>query len=310
MLEKDKSKAPIGSLLVVESLDRATDYYYGAFGAIETERYAAPDGKVWYAVIHIQGTPVQLMEPVPEMGMVAAGPNDDGDSLVHTVAVGDTNATFRRAVEAGARTVLEPHTAAWDEQHAEFRDPFGHRWALGSRLLKHDQAKLPVAPSLVVENLDETAEWYRAVLGASAPVRFAGPKPDRPFGVVRINDAPLQFMAASKEHGLVAHGKNGRPGGDISSLALTVNDVDKVFQTAMDRGATAIIEPQVAYWGDRYAEFRDLNGVRVAAGCGDANIASQVVDPADAQAAFRNFLRENQYPSSPAGAVGVKNINV
>ena len=72
MLEKDKAKAPLGALLVVDQLDRATDYYFNAFGAIETERYADPSGKVWYAVIHILGTPVQLMEPVPEMGMVAA----------------------------------------------------------------------------------------------------------------------------------------------------------------------------------------------------------------------------------------------
>ena len=308
MLEKDKSKAPIGALLVVDQLDRATDYYYGAFGAVETERYADPDGKVWYAVIHVLGTPVQLMEPFPEMGMVAAT-GDETDSMVYSVAVSDANATFRRAVEGGGNAVLEPHVAAWDEQHAEFRDPFGHRWALGSRLLRHDQAKLPVSPSLVVADLDETAQWYKEVLGASAPVRFAGPKPERPFGVLRLNGAPLQLTAASKEHRLVAHGRQGRPGGDTAALALSVNNVDQVFQAAIDKGATPIIEPQVAYWGDRYAEFRDLNGVRVAAGCGDQNALSAVVDPPDAQAAFRNFLRENQYPASPAAAVGVQNIN-
>jgi PhnB protein len=307
MLGNDKQKAPISSLLVVNELDRATDFYFSAFGAVEVERYADPEGKVWYAVIHILGTPVQLMEPFPDMGMVASE-GGDTDSIIHTVAVSDANATFRRAIEGGASAILEPHRAAWDEQHAEFRDPFGHRWACGNRLLKHDQARLPVSPSLVVQDLDQTVQWYNQVLGASAPVRFAGPKPDAPFGVVRIGDAPLQFTAAAPEHKLVAHGAKGRPGGDIAALALSVDNVDQVFKEAIARGATPIIEPQVAYWGDRYAEFRDLNGVRVASGCGQQTLANAVVDPPDAQAAFRNFLRENQYPGSPAAAVGVQNV--
>lgn len=308
MLEKDKAKAPLGALLVVDQLDRATDFYFNAFGAIETERYADPSGKVWYAVIHILGTPVQLMEPVPEMGMVAADGKTAVDSMTYSVAAHDVQATYRRALAAGGSAVLEPHQAAWDEHYAEFRDPFGHRWTCGSRLLKHDQARLPVSPSVVVQNLDETVQWYSEVFGASNPVRFAGPKPETPYSVVRIGEAPLQFIGASAQHGLVVHGKQGRPGGDAASLTMTVDNVDKVFQTATAKGAIPIIEPQVAYWGDRYAEFRDLNGVRVAAGCGQDNIESQVVDPADAQAAFRTFLKENQYPSSPAAAVGVQNI--
>lgn len=310
MLENDKEKAPVGALLVVDALDRATDFYFHAFGAVEVERYADPKGKVWYAVMHVLGIPLQLMEPFPEMGMVAGGKDESADTMTYTVAVSDVHATYQRAIEAGASAVREPHTAVWEEQHAEFRDPFGHRWSCGGgRLLKHDQARLPLSPSVVVQNLEETARFYAEVLDASRPVRFAGPKPSTPFGVVRIAGAPLQFTEASKENGLVAHGREGRRGGDMAMLALSVNNVDQVFQKAVSQGATPIIEPQVAYWGDRYAEFRDLNGVRVAAGCGTDSIVDEVVDPPDVQAAFRNFLKENQYPESPAGVVGVQNVN-
>lgn len=132
MLKKDKKRAPVAGYLVVRSLDDALKFYQKVFGAKEEERYEDNKGKVWYSVLNIYESPLQIMEPFKDMALVATSLRakaSEGDSSMLSVVVDDVDAVFKKAIKAGAKSVIEPHDAYWGDRYAEFRDPFGHRWS-------------------------------------------------------------------------------------------------------------------------------------------------------------------------------------
>jgi hypothetical protein len=119
----------------------------------------------------------------------------------------------------------------------------------------------------------------------------------------------LQLTAPSAEGRLAALPRKGHPNGDSAMVTVIEDDIDGMFERALENGATPIVEPQDAFWGDRYAEFRDVSGLRVSS-CGETTLAEAVVNPADLQQELNNYLTIHNDPTTPAQAVDVKNVNV
>ena len=57
------------------------------------------------------------------------------DSAVGWLAflVDDVDATFEKAIQAGATPEVPPYDTAWGERYARFRDPFGQLWAISPK---------------------------------------------------------------------------------------------------------------------------------------------------------------------------------
>jgi uncharacterized glyoxalase superfamily protein PhnB len=308
MLESDKSIATVHPYLVVPSVEEAADYYFQAYGARLAERYEDSTGKVWYAILKIYGVPLQLMEPDLDMGLPAKDPASDEDAIAVNVDVTNVDKAFQRALRAGAGIVAEPQDARWGGRTAEVRDPFGHRWVLGPQLGKKDRRRSPLAPQVVVPDVNQAVDFWQRVHGAREARRIrATERPAIPFTVVRLGGSVLQLTEPDANRRLRALPKEGPPSGDSAMVTVIPDDVDEMFDRAMEAGGTPIVEPQDAFWGDRYAEFRDPTGLRVSS-CGEQTLAEAVVDPAELQAKLNQFIALNGNPSSPAGPVGVKNV--
>jgi PhnB protein len=75
-------------------------------------------------------------------------------------------------------------------------------------------------------------------------------------------------------------------------LHLYVNDVDDLYQRAVEAGATVLMPLQDCFWGDRYAIIRDPFGHRW-------SMATRIEDlsPRQLQKRAREFNAE--YPESP-----------
>jgi PhnB protein len=306
MIKKDKQKAPVAGFLVVSNLDDAVKFYSKAFGAVESERYEDPRGKVWYAVIHIGGVPLQLMEPFRDMGLVAGSKKkkqNDSDMLSLTVA--DVDKTFTKAIQAGATSLVDPqHDAQTGVRFGELRDPFGHRWKLTQAVKgkgKGAKMKTQIEPVHIVRRLDEALRFQAAVFGAKLAQRFTHPQDKNLQAVVQIRGSHLRLMQPVKATRL---GPRLASASDTSMVSVSVPNVDATYKKAMNAGAKSIIPPQDAYWGDRYAEFRDISGLRYAC-CGDKTLGGEVINPADLQKKFNNFLDDHGQPKSPAKVVGV-----
>jgi PhnB protein len=115
-------------MLSVRNGARAVEFHKAAFGASEAFRVEDPAGSV-VSRLNVNGAEFWLSDESPEHGNFS--PESLGGSSVRMIlTVPDPDATFAKAVGAGARVVF-----AVEESHGwrlgRVVDPFGHHWEIG-----------------------------------------------------------------------------------------------------------------------------------------------------------------------------------
>ena len=65
---------------------------------------------------------------------------------------------------------------------------------------------------------------------------------------------------ANSEERLPGFGSPQSLGGTSVTLQLYVDDVDAAYERTVDAGATPIMPPEDAFWGDRYSMLKDPFG--------------------------------------------------
>src|SRR5437868_15245322 len=125
--------------LTIKGASDAIAFYKRAFGATENTRLPAQDGKrLMHADITINGANVLMSDEFTEHPDAIAAPSLDKPSPVavalHFAKPDEVNSTYRRAVDAGCKSVVEPQDMFWNARFAMLTDPFGHRWMLNAPL--------------------------------------------------------------------------------------------------------------------------------------------------------------------------------
>lgn len=123
----------ITPFLVVDGAARAIDFYCSVFGARLVTRTDNADGTVAHAELELASGRFQVADPAPSMKLIAPS---GGDTVDHSYAmyVDDVDAVWQRAVDAGATPFHEPDTFVTGDRFGAVLDPFGHRWALLTRV--------------------------------------------------------------------------------------------------------------------------------------------------------------------------------
>src|ERR1700722_1222566 len=97
----------ITAQLSVEGASKAIEFYKKAFGAEVIDQAADPSGKkVWHAALRVGDSMLFVNDVFPEMG----------GSASHTslwLYVNDVDASFKRAVDAGAKGKNPPPDMFW-----------------------------------------------------------------------------------------------------------------------------------------------------------------------------------------------------
>ncbi|MDX3003787.1 VOC family protein [Kribbella solani] len=114
--------------LAVTDGPKAIEFYRTVFGAEEISRQDMPDGRLGQAELKIGNSMLQLSHEMPQIGLRAPNGEWVHSSLVHYVP--DVDATFAKAVAAGAKPVEEVQTFMTGDRFGTVIDPFGHRWAI------------------------------------------------------------------------------------------------------------------------------------------------------------------------------------
>ncbi|ATA27800.1 putative DNA binding 3-demethylubiquinone-9 3-methyltransferase domain protein [Mycobacterium lepraemurium] len=119
--------------LVVDNAAAAIDFYVKAFGAEELGLLPRPDGKLAHAAVRINSFMVMLNDDFPEVcGGKSMTPTSLGGTPVTIhLTVPDVDASFQRAVDAGAPVVVPLEDQFWGDRYGTVADPFGHHWSLG-----------------------------------------------------------------------------------------------------------------------------------------------------------------------------------
>ena len=119
--------------LVCRGAAAAIDFYGRAFGAIEQFRLPGPDGRLVHACVLIGDSQLFLVDEMPEHG--ALGPRAlKGSPVTIHLQVQDADATFARAVQAGATVAMPLADMFWGDRYGRVTDPFGHRWSIATHV--------------------------------------------------------------------------------------------------------------------------------------------------------------------------------
>ena len=117
--------------LVCANAAEAIEFYKKAFGAVETARMAGPDGKLMHASVRIGDSTVMLVDEFPDWG--ALGPKSlKGSPVTVHLQLEDADATFKRALDAGATVKHPMEDAFWGDRYGVLVDPFGHLWSVAT----------------------------------------------------------------------------------------------------------------------------------------------------------------------------------
>jgi len=133
--------------LVVNDAARAIDFYKRAFGATEKVRMDGPQGKIGHAELQIGDSMVMLTDEMP------GGPNRSPQTLGGSpvgifMYVKDVDASFKKAVDAGAKVEMPLEDMFWGDRYGKLTDPFGHSWSMATH-------KEDVAPADMKKRMQE-----------------------------------------------------------------------------------------------------------------------------------------------------------
>lgn len=228
--------------LVARGADRLIDFLKEAFGAEELGIVKRPDGTVLHAEVRIGDSVVEL--------------GDGGEAWPSRPAaihlyVEDADATYARAVAAGATTLNPPTDMPYGDREADITDPFGNNWYIGTR-----KQGGPVPPgmhtvtlTLHVAGTDRLIDFIKQAFGADELDRTAAPDGTIVHAQLRLGDSVLEL---------------GEAGGFVAPMPCGIHyyvpDADAVYEQALAAGATSLSVPSDTHYGDRAAGVTDPFG--------------------------------------------------
>jgi PhnB protein len=114
-----------------------------------------------------------------------------------------------------------------------------------------------VTPYLIVDGAAAAIDFYTSVLGATERMRMDGP--DGKIGHAELEIGSSVIMLADEHPEMDARGPK-TVGGTPVSLHVYVEDADRVFEQAIEAGATAQRPVEDKFYGDRGGTFEDPFG--------------------------------------------------
>jgi PhnB protein len=121
---KPSGYTSVAPYLLVDGAEAAMAFLEHVFDARRLRCIAGPDGRYLHAELCIDDTVVMLAD---------VGAGDAAPAHLH-VYVADVDATFAKAVAAGARPVRAPEKGQDADKRGGFQDPSGITWWVGTQV--------------------------------------------------------------------------------------------------------------------------------------------------------------------------------
>jgi PhnB protein len=116
-----------------------------------------------------------------------------------------------------------------------------------------------VMPYLHVDGAADAIAFYERVLGATERLRMPDPNGRIGHAELQLGDSVIMLADEYPDMGIRGPAAFG---GTPVTISVYVEDVDEVFQRALDAGAKTVQELQDQFYGDRSGQFEDPFGHR------------------------------------------------
>jgi len=134
-----------------------------------------------------------------------------------------------------------------------------------------------LSPYLSVDDAAKAIDFYTNVFGATERTRMAEPDGRVGHAELQVGDSVIMLADEHPEIGFVGP---KAVGGTPVTLNLYVEDVDKVFEVAIQEGATSLRALENQFYGERSGQFEDPFGHRW-------NVATHIEDVSPEEMARR-----------------------
>ncbi len=233
----------IAPYFLVNGAPRLIEFLVSAFEGTERIRVPRPDGAIMHAEVAIGNSVIELgdaNEQYPQRFMTTH------------LYVPDADATYARALEAGATPIYAPtddHPSG--DRWGEAKDPFGNTWYIATRKswTPGPEGVLTVQPYLHLRDAHNMIPFIESAFGAQATGVHKSLD-----GLVR--HATIEIAGATFE----IDEAQGEVQPTRSYLHVYVPDTDALYAQALRAGATAVTPPSNAPYGDRAAAVKDPFG--------------------------------------------------
>jgi PhnB protein len=111
--------------LIVEDAEALVEFILKTFDAEEKSRFLDSDGKIMNAELRVEGSLIELSDASPAWPALPAA--------LH-VYVPDVDATYRKALAAGATSLEPPADKFYGDRSASVRDATGVTWYLATHI--------------------------------------------------------------------------------------------------------------------------------------------------------------------------------
>jgi len=116
-----------------------------------------------------------------------------------------------------------------------------------------------ITPHLVVRDAGRAADWYVETLGAEELGRVPLPGGKLLSVELRFGDSAIMLADEFPDMGVLSPQSLG---GTYGALHLRTDDVDALWQRAIDAGAEVFHPLEDAFWGERFGQIIDPFGHR------------------------------------------------
>ena len=227
----------ITPFIAVANAPELIDFLKRTFGAQETSRH--PHGEGFIASVRVDDTDLLIMGDPGLLGQGRIG--------AFHVYVPDCDATYNRAVEAGATSLGAPSDHSYGERAGYVKDTAGNQWYIATHLgASPALANLwNVTPFAHPSSVRKYIDFLTAAIGAKELV-------------VHEHGGKVMYAAAQIGDAVLEMGESTNP--LPSGFYLFVEDCDAVYHRAIKAGATSLWPPTDQSWGDRTAGLVDPFG--------------------------------------------------
>ena len=232
-----KGYSTLTTYLVAQDADGLIAFLTKTFGAEETFR-GGPGSE---GGVHCE---VKIGDSMLMVGGGGAGMKWRGTPMPSAfhIYVPDCDATYARALEAGATSIDKPTDQFYGERSATVKDAAGNSWYIATHKGKDYrwEGAPTLQPCLHPLRAEPVLNFVKRAFGAEELGRHATPDGVIHHVTVKIGNA---LMEMGEAHG---------PYQPMPTMFyLYVEDCDALYKRALSAGATSISEPQDQPYGDR-----------------------------------------------------------